>query len=1035
MRARRPPARTLVLVLGLAATPVVVTGRAWAQENYDRAPWEGGFTRSLGRPPIWRPQFSALAGVHGEGSERVATGYGVFGVSKAVGNPVVGLLSVVGEGWLGYRNVDVQGGGRAFLFSPYFRVGAGVDYDARSRTLDPLVTWSTPWRRGGILGAGTTIRLDYMPSRGQSVAMGITVPLWNRNAGRTRPFTDRVSLRAPRPGRVVPDSPTPALREVLDSLRFAARRINLLTTPFIDQKPQDPARALRGTVGELQSIFATGPAAVATRGGVEAEVRTYHAWMARAFAIASAGHARPAADDLAAGARLAAVARTQLLDHVLLPYNRLLGQRKRHDRLDRFRAVAWAAFVREMGAVEPRSARWQEIVYVFQNLLDIAEQNRALARQRWGDDRLVWLPLQYGLLPEEHDTRTKLDGIVARAVGRSFTEGNRVAYLLTDQFQHELTRSLHAARDYHVLWIHDFPGRNAAGEPDRVAFTQMLEYLRALTRRVQEYDAAGRLPVFIILLDQLYYEVNRSRLWLRLLEDPLRERLRLDRDDPAMARELAAVQDSLRLAVETSELLRLEARQYGRDWLRNLIKVHVNVTNPADYTFNSAQIVPILGIPDNLMRDHRKILFYDLTEEDPYRGLAVYTGMGVGEHYTGPAWEDRALLLQGPAALSVRRAVLEVLTIHGFAADEIPWPLRPRPFPDDYQARIRQQPAGPGGDAARVLEVHNGTGYAPKEVEVVKATLYTLAPAGTVIKVPDSLWGSQLFGGMLLGAALRGVRVLVMAPSLASAPSAGWPQMARAYELLARLLVLEEALEDEIREAGGLLKVGIYHPEAPVGDLAARFGVFGPDRPAPDWFRELFAFHPQVASVGARVGPMLEAMQFRPDYLGGDEAVDPMAVRPRLHLKGHFIASADVWESVVRQPSLAPALEAYVALRARSMEHWRHDLFDPIGMSDDVIRRMRGVLAAGWGDGRPGTPEEAVAYLTVGSPNQDYRSLMLDGEAMVVVSGVHALVGFFDFVVIAGQCRWVESLEELQELLPEPGNVKRLLARWIKTLL
>ena len=46
---------------------------------------------------------------------------------------------------------------------------------------------------------------------------------------------------------------------------------------------------------------------------------------------------------------------------------------------------------------------------------------------------------------------------------------------------------------------------------------------------------------------------------------------------------------------------------------------------------------------NNYIRDHRKISFYDVTEEDPYKGGAIFTGMGIGEHYTGATWEDRGV--------------------------------------------------------------------------------------------------------------------------------------------------------------------------------------------------------------------------------------------------------------------------------------------------------------------------------------------------------------------------------------------------------
>jgi len=36
------------------------------------------------------------------------------------------------------------------------------------------------------------------------------------------------------------------------------------------------------------------------------------------------------------------------------------------------------------------------------------------------------------------------------------------------------------------------------------------------------------------------------------------------------------------------------------------------------------------------MRDHRKIAFRDISEQNPFAGGAILTGMGVGQHYLGP---------------------------------------------------------------------------------------------------------------------------------------------------------------------------------------------------------------------------------------------------------------------------------------------------------------------------------------------------------------------------------------------------------------
>lgn len=39
------------------------------------------------------------------------------------------------------------------------------------------------------------------------------------------------------------------------------------------------------------------------------------------------------------------------------------------------------------------------------------------------------------------------------------------------------------------------------------------------------------------------------------------------------------------------------------------------------------------SLSDNWMRDHRKIVFYDLDEREPWKGGALFTGEGVGEEY------------------------------------------------------------------------------------------------------------------------------------------------------------------------------------------------------------------------------------------------------------------------------------------------------------------------------------------------------------------------------------------------------------------
>ena len=138
-----------------------------------------------------------------------------------------------------------------------------------------------------------------------------------------------------------------------------------------------------------------------------------------------------------------------------------------------------------------------------------------------------------------------------------------------------------------------------------------------------------------------------------------------------------------------------------------------------------------------------------------------------------PSWpRDRCVL-------SLKEQARRLLRSQGIPEDQIPFPLRPRPRPVELRrarcdAEIARQQAA-GARDQRAMELHNLTGYQDKPINVARAILYSLMPPGSVIKVPDSLWGSALYAALLTGSAFRGARVLFVTPSLRSAPSSGWP--------------------------------------------------------------------------------------------------------------------------------------------------------------------------------------------------------------------------------------------------------------------
>jgi len=629
--------------------------------------------------------------------------------------------------------------------------------------------------------------------------------------------------------------------------------------------------------------------------------------------------------------------------------------------------------------------------------------------------------LQFALTPDQHDSQAELDDLIARSTKQPVTTNNRVWYVVNEEFQWEMARSVRAAEDYHVLWIHDYRGLNGQGKPDAVAYAQTLNYLEAMIERVENYDESGKLPQYFLLLDQHYFEINKARKWLRVLTAPLDYQRSFPDEFDTWEQKLIEIQARLRQAVDQSVLLQLGASQYGEDWLKNQIKVHVNITNPADPSFFSWHSIGFFPIPDNLMRDHRKIAFYDISEEDPYRGAAMFTGMGIGEHYVGPNWEDRALILTGPGALAVKDAARNLLLAHGYEQREIPFPLRKQPKSDHYDQiiaseRDAREVAGVVNTSS-VIQLHNETGFQDKPINVAKAILYSLMPAGSVIKVPDSLWQSYVYASLLAGSAQRGCQVLIIAPTLDSAPSGAPATLARAHGLMGRLVVFSNAMDSQIEAAGGILKVGLYAPRQGVGDIAGRFEQASQN--FPDWSMRVFPENPTATAEARNVRALLDSLGYEVKYLAGESDEE----HPKIHLKANFLASGTAWRKLVQRPEMAGVVRGYFGYLAQQATE--QDVSGPPpdvkSLPEDLARSWLALIINLSADLSETEHEELVYYLTVGSTN-------MDGEVMVVVGGWQSPFGFMDFLRLPGLCEWVETTEQLDLLLPPPSSFYRAVA-------
>ena len=83
------------------------------------------------------------------------------------------------------------------------------------------------------------------------------------------------------------------------------------------------------------------------------------------------------------------------------------------------------------------------------------------------------------------------------------------------------------------------------------------------------------------------------------------------------------------------------------------------------------------------------------------------------------------------------------------------------------------------------------------------------------------------------------------------------------------------------------------------------------------------------------------------------------------------------------------------------------------------------------------SPESTAAdvfYLTIGSHNQNDRSLLLDGEVLCLLAGPEALAPMVDFAAIAGRSEWIETTDELDRAIPRHSRRDVKWARRLRSL-
>jgi hypothetical protein len=1010
--------------------PCAAPHRATAQ---DSAATPGAMpVQSMGFPSTWKPYVGASLLLSNTSTGTDVGGQGLIGIHRELMNPMAGGPALRGEGYAGGTSAGFNGGARLLLAIPVIWVAGGVDYSFSYGEADFILSVLFPTTRGGFFHTGAEVRLDWLPGRNQSFEIGMRIPIFQRYIGKTRQYTLEAQVPKPVPA-LARQSVKPA---ELDSLMAAVYRPGLqllqFSSFFFDDKGGSYAESLQRTrtlAQQVKAILDTpvpGQSGATTYAIVEAE---YHRALDAVFGAALTG-GRP---DTALGHPVARQAEAIVFDRVILAYNRVFGQYKSHNSLLGLGGAAHDEFEAWLQAQDGLAAAQRTAALgVFDRWLTVLDQLRAqFSLDSSNDTRLIWLPMQLAIRPDQHDQQAEIDAIIERLVEQDFTDDNAAVYMTGQQFPFELSRMLRRTERYHVFWIHDFRGVTPQGRPDRVAFSMTRHgYMANLRRKVEAYEKTGVFPTYLIFLDQNYYEANKGKTFLGLLNDPLGAPFKLPGKDSlsaAMQVALRASQDSLRVAVANSPRLQAEAARHPdpQAWLRQTIRVHVSITNPSDLSFRSNHLLGLPFAPDNLIRDHRKLAFRDITETDPASGEAIFTGVGIGENYVTPTWEDRAILVSGSSLLELKTEARLLLLQQGFKESEIPAPLQPQPKPADYDSLVAALEAR--GAVARGLNLHNKTGWARKDASIVHMALYNLMPPGSVLYIPDSIWTNFLWAAQLVTAAARGCHVFVVAPSVGHAPSAAPFTMSRMQETFVRLTVIYQELESYFEAVGGALRVGVYTRTSTVGDLGASTEEVLANYDKYPFLKEEYPFGPQFYAELRVLADSLSKHDVRANQLLQDE----VARETTIHRKTQFFGTREALDRMARSPATTGFLKDWIT--QLSVPYTDTVTYRPV-QDRPELKTFREIGAASQAL-PPEVRARDVTYLTVGSLNKDYRSAVLDGETVYVLSGDWSLIGWPDFFAEWGFVTWVSSPEELEQYLPPYSKTQRWFGRRLRRIL
>ena len=191
----------------------------------------------------------------------------------------------------------------------------------------------------------------------------------------------------------------------------------------------------------------------------------------------------------------------------------------------------------------------------------------------------------------------------------------------------------------------------------------------------------------------------------------------------------------------------------------------------------------------------------------------------------------------------------------------------------------------------------------------------------------------------------------------------------------------------------------------------------------------MFPFDSGVVAVLNRALAQSEAAGAKATLLSHGEA----SRAPKLHQKTQLVARPGAIGALLRQPGWEDIVARSMQVQSQQTDKFADQLGWVTPTIDSTALRNTDALLRGYEGTLSESDRKAVSfYFTLGSQNMDPRGLMSDGEASLVVSGLHAAAGVVDLYYIMARSTWIDSKEELDALVPRPKGIVARLARLIR---